>query len=117
MAHETSAKPTILVVDDTEDIRDLVTSVLQDTYTVRPAFDGRSALKRALEKPTPDLVLLDVDMPGANGYDVCRALKITSATADIPVIFLTSRDEPADVVKGFQLGAADYVIKPLNPEV
>ena len=112
-----NTKPTLLVVDDTEDIRDLVTSVLQDTYTIRPAFDGRSALRRALEKPTPDLVLLDVDMPGASGYDVCRALKVTAATAEIPVIFLTSRDEPSDVVKGFQLGAADYIIKPLNAEV
>ncbi|HTD91425.1 MAG TPA: HD domain-containing phosphohydrolase, partial [Burkholderiales bacterium] len=117
MATESSTKPTILVVDDTEDIRELVTSVLQDTYIIRPAFDGRSALKRALEKPAPDLVLLDVDMPGASGHDVCRALKVTSATADIPIIFLTSKDEPADVVKGFQLGAADYIIKPLNPEV
>ena len=117
MANESPTKPIILVVDDTEDIRDLVTSVLQDTYTIRIAFDGRSALKRALEKPTPDLVLLDVDMPGASGHDVCRALKVTVATAEIPVIFLTAKDEPADVVKGFQLGAADYIIKPLNAEV
>ena len=107
-------RPTILVVDDTEDIRDLVSSVLQDTYTIRPAFDGRSALRRALEKPAPDLILLDVDMPGASGHDVCRALKVTAATAEIPVIFLTSKDEPADVVKGFQLGAADYITKPFD---
>ena len=117
MVIELPAKLTILVVDDTEDIRDLVTSVLQDTYTIRPASDGRSALKRALEKPVPDLVLLDVEMPGASGHDVCRALKIAAATAEIPVIFLTSKDEPADIVKGFQLGAADYIIKPLNAEV
>jgi putative two-component system response regulator len=116
MANE-PAKPIILVVDDTEDIRDLIMSVLQDTYTLRPAFDGRSALKRALEKPAPDLILLDVDMPGSSGHDVCRALKVTAATAEIPVIFLTGRDEPADVVKGFQIGAADYIIKPLNAEV
>ena len=95
MANE-PAKPIILVVDDTEDIRDLIMSVLQDTYTLRPAFDGRSALKRALEKPAPDLILLDVDMPGSSGHDVCRALKVTAATAEIPVIFLTGRDEPAD---------------------
>ena len=112
-----STKPIILVVDDTEDIRELVQTVLQDTYTIRPASDGRTALKRALEKPTPDLILLDVDMPGASGHDVCRALKITAATAEIPIIFLTAKDEPADVVKGFQLGAADYIIKPLNAEV
>ena len=60
MANESPSKPTILVVDDTADIRELITSVLQDIYTVRPAFDGRSALKRALERPTPDLVLIDV---------------------------------------------------------
>ncbi len=117
MALDSSSKPTILVVDDTADIRELITSVLQDIYTVRPATDGRSALKRALERPTPDLVLLDVEIPGATGYDVCRALKITAATAEIPVIFLTAKDDPADVVRGFQVGAADFIIKPLNAEV
>ncbi len=114
---KSAVKPTVLVVDDSEDICDLVTLVLQDTCTIRSALDARSALKYALEKPTPDLVLLDVEMPGASGYDVCRALKVNAATAEIPVIFLTSKDDPADVVKGFQLGAADYIAKPLNAEV
>ena len=79
-------RPIILVVDDTEDIRDLVTSVLQDTYTIRPAFDGRSALKLALQKPAPNLILLDVDMPGLGGLQVIKRMQ--QLTAAPPAILL-----------------------------
>ena len=98
-----NTKPTLLVVDDTEDIRDLVTSVLQDTYTIRPAFDGRSALRRALEKPTPDLVLPDVDMPGASGYDVCRRLRAATQTRPT-VIAVTGWGTPEDRQRALDAG-------------
>ena len=107
----------ILTVDDSEDILALLQATLGKEYEVRTAPDARSALKIAFEKPHPGLILLDVEMPGTNGYDLCRALKSSPATADIPVIFLTQRDDARDVVRGFQLGAIDYFAKPINPPV
>ena len=111
------AKFRILTVDDSEDILALLEVILGKEYEVKSALDARSALRVAFEKPRPDLILLDVDMPGTNGYDLCRALKANPALADIPVIFLTQRDDARDVVQGFQLGAIDYFTKPINPPV
>jgi len=106
----------ILAVDDSEDILALLGVTLKE-YDVKTATDARTALKAAFEKPRPDLILLDVEMPGSSGYDVCRALKASPALADIPIIFLTGRDDARDVVQGFQLGAIDYFAKPINPPV
>ena len=107
----------ILSVDDSEDILALLEATLGKEYDVKTALDARSALRMAFEKPRPDLILLDVDMPGTNGYDLCRAIKASAALADIPIIFLTQRDNARDVVQGFQLGAIDYFAKPINAPV
>lgn len=106
----------ILAVDDTEMILDGVVETFGDQYEVIAVTDGASAL-RAVKKSPPDLILLDIVMPGMDGYEVLRRLKADEATRSIPVIFLTSLDDEKDEVKGLQMGAADYITKPLNPAV
>ncbi len=109
--------PVILVVDDAEDTRALVTKVLAPRYRVRLAKEGAEALKIAHEATPPDLVLLDVMMVGMDGYKVCKTLKDNPATSDIPVIFHTVLTDVADEAMGFQLGAVDYISKPVSPEL
>jgi len=106
---------TILVVDDTPDNLSLVSSLLRDDYTVKVANNGEKALKVVDATAPPDLILLDVMMPGIDGHEVCRRLKSDPKTRDIPVIFLTARADVEDERKGFELGAVDYVTKPINP--
>ncbi len=106
----------ILAVDDTEMILDGVVETFGNQYEVIAVTDGASAL-RAVKKSPPDLILLDIVMPGMDGYEVLRRLKADEATRSIPVIFLTSLDDEKDEVKGLQMGAADYITKPLNPAV
>ncbi|MGE5856639.1 MAG: response regulator [Syntrophaceae bacterium] len=106
----------ILAVDDTEMILDGVVETFGDEYEVIAVTDGASAL-RAVKKSPPDLILLDIVMPGMDGHEVLRRLKADEATRSIPVIFLTSLDDEKDEVKGLQMGAADYITKPLNPAV
>ncbi len=113
MSQEIS-RPTILVADDDEDLRALLARALGTQYEVRLAADGGDALTLAAQQPLPDLVLLDVNMPGATGFEVCQVLKEDPATAQIPVIFLTSKSESADQVEGLDLGAVDYLTKPIN---
>ena len=111
----TAAKrPLILVVDDSEDIRHFVHTMLKPRYDTRLAMNGASALGGAGQTPQPDLILLDVRMPGTNGYEVCRALKANPATAHIPVIFVSAQDDPKDQARGLMLGAVDYITKPLS---
>lgn len=109
--------PTILVVDDTPENLTLVHNLLRDHYKVKVANGGERALEIAQQPDTPDLILLDVNMPGMDGYTVCHRLKAKPVTRDIPVIFLTGRIEPEDEEKGFLLGAVDYITKPLIPTV
>jgi putative two-component system response regulator len=103
----------VLVVDDTEANLDILVEALGDLYSVSVAMDGESALESIAEEP-PDLVLLDIMMPGIDGYEVCRRLKADPATAGIPVVFLTAMTEIADKTRGFELGAVDYVTKPFE---
>jgi putative two-component system response regulator len=111
----TAAKrPLILVVDDSEDIRNFVHTMLKPRYDTRLAMNAASALAGAAKTPQPDLILLDVRMPGTNGYEVCRALKANPATARIPVIFVSAQDDPKDQAHGLMLGAVDYITKPLS---
>ena len=106
----------ILVVEDTPASLDLLAELLgQAGYKVRPAQDGRMALRSARAQP-PDLILLDVRMPGMDGHEVCRRLKTEPATRDIPVIFLSALGDTGDKVLGFELGAVDYIAKPYQPE-
>ena len=111
------ARATVLAVDDSEDILALVEATLGREHRVKVAADAHTALRLAFEEPRPDLILLDVEMPDASGYEVCKTLKASRAVADVSVIFLSGHADPRDVVKGFQLGAVDYLSKPINPPV
>src|SRR4051812_17347677 len=104
----------ILVADDDEDIRELVLFKLEAAgFDVTAVDNGVSALEAARDQP-PDLVLLDVMMPGLSGIDVCRALRAEQATVQLPVILLTARAQEGDVQIGFGAGADDYVVKPFS---
>jgi serine phosphatase RsbU (regulator of sigma subunit) len=106
----------VMVVDDTEANIDILVEALGDNYRVVVATDGESALED-IELNPPDLVLLDIMMPGLDGYEVCRQLKAKETTRHIPVIFLTALKEEGDEAKGLRLGAIDYITKPFNPEL
>jgi PleD family two-component response regulator len=110
-------KQVILIVDDLPEIIALVSSLLKDHYTVNVATNGKDALRIAFSHNPPDLVLLDIMMPGMDGYEVCSYLKSDSQTSDIPVIFLTAKSDVADEEKGFELGAVDYITKPISPPI
>ena len=109
-----SARPVILAVDDAEDLLALIGKALATEYEVKLAADGGDALTLAAAEPQPDLILLDVDMPGASGFEICQLLKDDPATAHIPVIFLTGKTEASDQVEGLDRGAVDYLTKPIN---
>jgi putative two-component system response regulator len=110
-------KPTILVVDDTADNLTLMMELLKNDYKVKLANNGERALKLAALESAPDLILLDIMMPGMNGYQVCHLLKSNPATRDIPVIFLTAKAEIEDEKKGLEIGAVDYLTKPISPPI
>ena len=109
--------PVILVVDDTPDNIDVLSAVLSSTYRIKVATNGERAIKIALANPDIDLILLDIMMPGMNGYQVCEHLKTHPETRNIPVIFVTAMSEVADEKKGFELGAVDYITKPVSPPI
>jgi two-component system, OmpR family, response regulator len=111
----TSQQTRILVADDDDDIRDLVTFKLaQAGFTVQTADDGTSALA-AIEDNPPDLAVLDVMMPGLSGMDVLRKIRDRDRTSGVRVILLTARSRDSDVDAGFATGADDYIIKPFSP--
>ncbi|MGV8057630.1 MAG: two-component system response regulator [Smithellaceae bacterium] len=110
-------KPTILVVDDTPDNLTLMSGLLRNNYKVKIANNGERALKVAMTGTPPDLILLDIMMPVMDGYQTCRHLKENTETRDIPVIFLTAKTEVEDEMKGFELGAVDYITKPISPPI
>ncbi len=111
------APPTVLVVDDVADNLSLMFGLLRTQYRVRVANQGERALELARAEPQPDLILLDVMMPGMDGHEVCRRLKADPATAHIPVIFLTAKSEVDDETYGLSLGAVDYITKPISPPI
>jgi putative two-component system response regulator len=111
-----ASRPLILAVDDEATNLQLLRQILQDHYRLLFAKDGARALELAHQE-RPDLVLLDVMMPGMNGYEVCAALKADPATAAIPVIFVTALTDTDDEVEGFEAGAVDYITKPLSPPI
>ena len=110
--HEQRA--TILVVDDSEDVRALFQTALKADYDVKLAKNGNEALLQADSEPLPDLILLDVQMPAPNGYEVCAQLKANPALCNIPVIFISARSDAKDQGKGLALGAVDYIPKPFS---
>ncbi|MBN2601247.1 MAG: response regulator, partial [Candidatus Marinimicrobia bacterium] len=110
-------KNTVLIVDDVALNLDLLSSLLIEKYRVKVAKDGPAAIK-IVQDVNPDLILLDVMMPGMNGFQVCEQLKSDPQTKDIPIIFLTAKTETGDIVRGFEVGGVDYLTKPFNsPEL
>ena len=108
----------LLIVDDVPTNLSVLGDLLQDAgYRVKAATSGPVALRYAAMEPRPALILLDVMMPEMNGYEVLTRLKQDPATRDIPVIFLTALDNAQDEERGFQHGAADYIAKPIKPDV
>ncbi len=113
-----AAQPTVLIVDDTPSNLSLLSDILRADYRVRVATDGPKALAIARTAATqPDLILLDVMMPGMDGYEVCRQLKADPSTAAIPVIFVSAMSEVEDETRGLDVGGVDYVMKPINASI
>ena len=111
---ENTYPPLVLAIDDNPDNLRVLGNILQENnIQVAVVQDPEKALHFATTQPI-DLILLDIMMPGTDGYQVCRKLKATKMTCDIPVIFLTARIDPESIVKGFEAGGVDYVTKPFN---
>ena len=110
-------KPTVLVVDDVADNVQVLLSALKNDFSVLAATNGKDAIELSIGNNQPDIILLDVLMPGMDGYEVCRRLKANDKTKDIPVIFVTILDENENELKGLELGAVDYITKPIIPEL
>lgn len=110
-------KPTLLVVDDTPDNIQIIHGILSKQYNIRAATSAKKALKLASTQPLPELILLDVMMPEMDGFETCRRLKRDPVTSKIPVIFVTAKTDTIDEQTGFELGAVDYISKPISPAV
>lgn len=110
----TCERSRILVVDDAPENIRIIAESLKNNYTIMFALNGEAALKLARSATPPDIILLDVIMPGMNGYEVCRQLKKDTQTSNIPVIFVTAQSEFADEARGLHLGAVDYISKPFR---
>jgi putative two-component system response regulator len=110
-------KPIILVIDDTPDNLTLMSELLSAIYDVKVANSGLRGLRIACAVPPPDLILLDIMMPEMDGYAVCTELKADSRTRDIPIIFLTALNAADDEQHGLDLGAVDYITKPISPAI
>ncbi|MFC1494556.1 two-component system response regulator [Thermodesulfobacteriota bacterium] len=108
-------KQKILIVDDTPENIQILMSLLKDEYAIVAAINGQKALQMAVVNPVPDLILLDIMMPGLDGYQVIEKLKEDDKTKNIPVIFVTAMTQEEDEQKGLDLGAVDYIAKPFRP--
>jgi len=118
MAHpEYGNRPTVLIVDDSPANLTLLVELLKAEFRTTVATNGEVALLRARSDRPPDLILLDIMMPGLDGYQVCMRLKADAMTRDIPVIFVSTLGEPEDETRGLALGGADYVTRPLSPPI
>ncbi len=112
-----NSKPTILMVDDNPTNLVLINNLLKHDYRIKVANNGVTALRIAAGEVRPDLILLDIMMPEMDGYEICRRLKADPRLRDIPVIFITARSSPDDEARGLELGAADYITKPISPPI
>ncbi len=108
-------KPTILIVDDERFFINVLVDLLKPMYRIVVALSGEQAIERTLSKTPPHLILLDIVMPGMDGYEVCERLKLDNKSHNIPIIFLTNKNDVVDETRGFQLGAIDYITKPISP--
>lgn len=109
--------PIVLIVDDAVENLQVLSGLLKDKYRVKIAKNGEKALELANATEKPNLILLDVVMPGMSGFEVCAKIKSDNATKNIPVIFITALNEATDETKGFEVGGADFISKPFHPEV
>ena len=110
-------KAIILVVDDTPENIDVLNGILKPEYKVKVALNGEKALKVASSDNKPDLILLDIMMPGMDGFEVCRRIKGDADTSHIPIIFVSGAEDEESKDEGLQLGAVDYIVKPIDPAV
>lgn len=110
-----SKKPLVCITDDSNEERLLLKLLLNDYYQIIEASSGEEAIQ-IIEKQIPDLLLLDVNMPGINGYEVCEKLRKKSATVDLPIIFVSGMDSTEERLAGFEAGGDEYIIKPVDPE-
>lgn len=117
MIEKVVEKPTILVIDDTPDILEMLAGLFKESYSIKLANNPTKALKYLEEDHSIDLILLDVLMPEMDGFEVCRQIKSNPHNVHIPIIFITVLEEEKDIVRGFELGAVDYVTKPFEPKV
>ena len=113
----TANNPVILIVDDSADNLNVLSELLRPQYRVLAANSGEGCLRVANSSTKPDLILLDVMMPGMDGYSVLARIKDSPATRDIPVVFLTALADAGDEERGLKLGASDYITKPIMPTV
>jgi putative two-component system response regulator len=111
------SKPTVLIVDDTPENLTVMNGLLREHYRTKIANNGERALQIAGDNPQPDLILLDIMMPGMDGYEVCRRLKRDPRLAAVPVIFLTAKAEIEDEQAGFDAGGVDYITKPISTPI
>ncbi|WP_045412235.1 response regulator [Vibrio owensii] len=112
-----TTKPTVLVIDDTPEHIQIISNVLSEDYQVKAAINGERGLQISLQEPKPDLILLDIVMPEMNGFEVCKRLKSNPLTSAIPVMFLTAQSDDDDEQFGFDIGAVDYITKPISPAI
>ena len=110
-------KPKVLLVDDVSENIQILMETLKNEYAIIAATNGERALKLALAEPMPDIILLDIMMPEMDGYEVCKRLKKNEKTRNIPVIFVTAMQEMEDEKMGFDVGAVDYITKPVSPPI
>ena len=115
-ADEKNGSGLVLIVDDTASNIDVINGILKGQYKTKIAMNGEKALELA-ELYTPDIILLDIMMPGIDGYEVCARLKKNDKTKNIPVIFVSALTDTVDIIKGFDAGAVDYMTKPVVPEI
>ncbi|WP_291325625.1 response regulator [Desulfovibrio sp. UCD-KL4C] len=111
-----SQKQTILVVDDTSSNIAIFSKILSSEFRIKAAKNGPKALEISFETP-PDIILLDIMMPKMDGYEVCRKLKLTPKTKDIPIIFVTAMVDAENKSRALELGAVDFITKPINPSI
>src|SRR5687767_1972567 len=109
-----STRPVVLVVDDTPENLALMVGLLKDDYRVKVATNGAKALQIVAGDAPPDLVLLDIMMPGIDGYEVCRRMRASPSLRDVPVMFLSSLEDVRNKAKGFEAGGNDYLTKPFH---
>lgn len=117
MSSTNENKDTILLVDDIPENIDILDGVLNEQYNIKAANSGNTAIKICMSDTPPDLILLDIMMPEVDGYEVCRVLKNNELTKNIPIIFVTAKNQTIDESMGFKLGAVDYITKPISPSI